>query len=182
MPEGDEVEIRQKLAKAAQLLLFKHHREPGARRWELRRALGRNYEDVIKALDAELEKLGLTVKVVGEGDSESDRFVVTFRGHPELSEVRTFGWRVDDMAILTMTLATILARGGKAAGKEIEKMLEEKFPKWRVESAIDRFIRMGYLQEDEKGVLYLGWRTRAEVDEKTLLSLLLGKEKKEETK
>ncbi len=180
MQEKDEVaEVRQKLAKAAQMLLFKHHREPGARRWELRRALGRNYEEIVKALDAELEKLGLTVKVVGEGDSESDRFVVTFREHPSLGDVRTFGWRIDDMSMLAMTLATIVARGGKVAGKEVQRILEEKFPKWRVESAIDRFIRMGYLQEDEKGVLYLGWRARAEVDEKALLSLLLGREKKE---
>jgi len=177
MPEEEAAEIRQKLAKAAQLLLFKHHREPGAKRWELRRALGRNYESVVKALDAELEKLGLAVKVVEEGDPESDRFVVTFREHPSLSEARTFGWRIDDMAILAMALATILARGGKVAGKELERMLEEKFPRWRVESAIDRFIKMGYLQEDEKGVLYLGWRARAEVDERALLSLLLGREK-----
>jgi hypothetical protein len=71
-----------------------------------------------------------------------------------------------------------LAKGGKAQLKEIERMLEEKFPRWRVEATLDRFIRRGYLSEDEEGLLYIGWRARAEVDQKTLLGLLLGKEKK----
>jgi hypothetical protein len=60
--------------------------------------------------------------------------------------------------------------------KEIERILEEKFPRWRMEPTIDRFIRRGYLSEDENGIVYIGWRARAEVDQKTLLGLLLGKE------
>ena len=59
-------------------------------------------------------------------------------------------------------------------------MLEEKFPRWRIESTIDRFIRRGYLSEDDEGLLYVGWRARAEIDQRTLLGLLLGKEKEEE--
>ncbi|MEM3402916.1 MAG: hypothetical protein QXT22_02375 [Candidatus Hadarchaeales archaeon] len=178
MKSPEEAEIRQKVARAAQLLLFKHRMEPGARRWELRRAVGKNYEEILKILDSELEKLGLEVKVVKEAEevSESDRFLVVFRGHPSLGDVRTFGWRIDDMAMLTVALSYILAKGGKAPLKEIEKILEEKFPKWRVEATLERFIRRGYLSEDEKGVAYIGWRTRAEIDQKTLLSLLLGRE------
>ncbi|MEM4202209.1 MAG: hypothetical protein QW786_03275 [Candidatus Hadarchaeum sp.] len=182
MPEVPDVaELREKLARAAQLLFFRHHMQPGAKAWELRRALGRDYEQILKLLDAELEKLGLTVKRVSEGEesSESDRYFITLRGHPRLSDARTFGWRVDDMAMLTVALAHVLSRGGKAPLKEVERILQEKFPRWRVEATIDRFIRRGYLSEDEQGLLYLGWRAMAEVDQRQLLGLLLGKEKAE---
>ncbi len=37
----------------------------------------------------------------------------------------------------------------------------------------DAFIRVGYLAEDDSGLLYLDWRTRAEVDLRTLMSLLV---------
>ncbi len=180
----DAAEARQKLAKAAQLLFFRHHMEPGAKRWELKKAIGRNYEEVLKMLDGELAMLGLEVKLVKEGEegSESDRYFITFKGHPTLTETRTFGWRIDDMAMLTVAISYIVAKGGKAQLKEIERTLKEKFPKWRVEATIDRFIRRGYLSEDETGLLYIGWRTRAEIDQKTLLGLLLGKEEKGEAK
>ena len=180
MAEEDIVELRDKLARAAQLLLYRHHMQPGAKAWELRRALGRDYEQVLKLFDAELEKLGLRVKRVSEGEtsSESDRYYVTLRGHPKLTEARTFGWRIDDMAMLTVALAHILSKQGKAPLKEVERMLEEKFPRWRIESTLDRFIRRGYLSEDDEGLLYVGWRARAEIDQRTLLGLLLGKEEK----
>jgi len=183
--EGKDVaELREKVARAAQLLLFRRHMQPGVKAWELKRDLGRNYLEVIKVLDGELGKLGLTVKKVGEGEegSESDRYFVTMRGHPSVSEARTFGWRIDDMAILTVALSYILSKRGKAPLKEVERVLEEKFPRWRVEQDIDRFIRRGYLEEDDEGVLYVGWRTRAEVDQKALLGLLLGREKVGEEK
>jgi len=180
--EKDIVELREKLARAAQLLLFRHHVQPGAKAWELRKALGRDYVQILDLLDGELEKLGLTVKRVIEGEesSDSDRYFVTLRGHPKLSDARTFGWRIDDMGMLTVALAHILSKQGKAPLKEVERILQEKFPRWRVESTIDRFIRRGYLSEDEQGILYLGWRARAEIDQRTLLGLLLGKEKPSE--
>jgi hypothetical protein len=182
--EESAAELREKLSRAAQLLLFKHHMQPGAKAWELRRALGRNYEQILKILGGELGKLGLEVKHIsgGEEGSESDRYYVTLKGHPPLTEARTFGWRIDDMAMLTVALAYILSKAGKAPLKEVERVLEEKFPRWRVESTIDRFIRRGYLSEDDEGLLYVGWRTRVEVDQRTLLGLLLGKEEKEEGK
>ncbi len=184
MPEDSAAELREKLSRAAQLLLFRHHIMPGAKGWELRKALGRDYAQMLKLLDAELEKLGLAVKKVSEGEEgpENERWFVTLRGHPKLTDARTFGWRVDDMAMLTVALAHVLSKGGKAPLKEVERMLGEKFPRWRVESTIDRFIRRGYLSEDDQGVLYMGWRAMAEVDQRTLLGMLLGKEKSEETK
>jgi len=182
--EKDVAELRGKVARAAQLLLFRRHMQPGVKAWELKRDLGRNYLEVIKVLDVELGKLGLTVKKVegGEEGSDSDRYFVTMRGHPAVSEARTFGWRIDDMAILSVVLSYILSKQGKAPLKEVERVLEEKFPRWKVEQDIDRFIRRGYLEEDDEGVLYIGWRTRAEVDQKALLGLLLGREKVAEEK
>ena len=58
----------------------------------------------------------------------------------------------------------------------MEKLLGEKLPGWKVGLNIDRYIRYGYLQQDEKDQLYLDWRTRAEVDEKALINLLLRSE------
>jgi len=175
----EAAELREKLARAAQLLFFKSHMRPGVKAWELKRDLGRNYLEVIRMLDQELQRFGLTVKRISEGEeaSESDRFLVTLRGHPTLTTARTFGWRIDDMAILTVAIAYILSKRGKAPLKEVERLLQEKFPKWKVEQTIDRFIRRGYLEEDDEGMIYVGWRARAEIDQKTLLSLLLGKEK-----
>jgi hypothetical protein len=182
--EKDIADLREKVARAAQLLLFRRHMQPGVKAWELKRDLGRNYLEVIKVLDVELGKLGLTVKKVegGEEGSDSDRYFVTMRGHPAVSEARTFGWRIDDMAILSVVLSYILSKQGKAPLKEVERVLEEKFPRWKVEQDVDRFIRRGYLEEDDEGVLYIGWRTRAEVDQKALLGLLLGREKVAEEK
>jgi hypothetical protein len=83
------------------------------------------------------------------------------------------GWRIDDMAGLATTISTIIAHQGRASREEVEGLLREKLPKWRVHANVDRYRRAGYITEDEKGYLYLGWRTRAEVDEKKLVDSLL---------
>ena len=66
-----------------------------------------------------------------------------------------------------------MARGGKAPRADVEALLREKLPDWRVRTGLERFLRSGYLGEDEEGMLYLGWRTLAEVDLKSLLNLLM---------
>jgi hypothetical protein len=38
---------------------------------------------------------------------------------------------------------------------------------------VDRYIAEGYLGEDESGNLYIDWRSRAEVDQKQLVDLVL---------
>ncbi|NIU80984.1 hypothetical protein GWN63_01880 [Candidatus Bathyarchaeota archaeon] len=55
-------------------------------------------------------------------------------------------------------------------------MLRNKLPDWQVKRNIERYIRYGYLDEDENKQLYLDWRTRAEIDRKALVNLLLGSE------
>jgi hypothetical protein len=85
------------------------------------------------------------------------------------------GWRIDDLAGLATTIAYVISKRGKAPRKEIEELLRDKLPGWKVGFNIDRYIRYGYLTQDESGQLYLDWRTRAEVDEKALIDLILSK-------
>ena len=169
-----------KLKRAAQLLLFQRHRLPGVKGWELRRSLGKNYMKVIERLNEELEKLGLQVKVVYEEEPAGDvearldrtRFFVTLKGKLTASDVQASGWRIDDLAALAATLAYLNSRHGKAPKGEVERLLTLKLPSWRVRIVLDRFVRLGYLEEDE-GVLKVGWRTKAEVDPKALAEALL---------
>jgi len=85
------------------------------------------------------------------------------------------GWRIDDIAGLAVTISTIISKKGKASREEVEMLLRDKLPGWRVNANIDRYMRAGYVDQDEKGQLYLDWRTRAEIDEKTLIDLLIAK-------
>jgi len=174
------------LRRAAQLIFFKRHMEPGVKGWELRRRLGSDYPKVIQLLDERLRELGLTVKIVFEDGSGSEnptiehldkaRFYVTLREDLTLEDAKMIGWRIDDLAALAVTLAYIISKGGKAPRREVEDLLKVKIPGWRVEMNLNRYLKSGYIIEDEKEMLYLGWRTRAEVDEKKLIDLLLGEE------
>lgn len=180
MPEDDAEdeerveEIRDRMARAAQLILFKRHRDPGAKSWELKRSLGKKYPEIVDMLDQELQKIGLTVEEIEEGEDKPTRYYATMKGNPRISD-RTFGWRIDDMASLAITLSYIQSKRGKAPTDEVKDLLREKIPKWRVDRNINRFIKMGYLSEDD-GMLYTDWRTRAEIDQKEMLKQLLSKE------
>jgi len=140
----------------------------------------------LKILDDYLERLDLQVKTVFEEERpagkptpeqlDKARFFVTLRGTLTAKEAKMVGWRIDDLAGLAVTIAYIISRRGKASRKEVEKLLREKLPKWRADLNLDRYIRYGYIIQDEKEQLYLGWRTQAEVDQKALINLLLGSE------
>jgi hypothetical protein len=86
------------------------------------------------------------------------------------------GWRIDDLAGLAITISYIISKKGQAARRDLEELLGEKIASWKVGLNIDRYIRYGYLQQDDNEQLYLDWRTRAEVDEKMLIDLLLRSE------
>jgi hypothetical protein len=49
----------------------------------------------------------------------------------------------------------------------------KKIAGWKVGLNLDRYIRYGYLQQDDNEQLYLDWRTRAELDQKTLINSIL---------
>lgn len=174
-----------KIKKASQLLFYKRHTKPGVKGWELKNALGSDYPKILKILDKHLEKLGLHIKTVFEGELPSDepsleelnraRFYVTFKGDLLNKDPKMMGWRIDDVAGLAVSISYIISKKGKAPKNEVEDLLCNKIPKWRVEMNINRYIRAGYLGEDEHGQLYLDWRTRAEVDQKAFIELLLQK-------
>jgi hypothetical protein len=90
------------------------------------------------------------------------------------------GWRVDDLAGLAITISYIISKKGQAARKDVEKLLSEKMPNWKIGLNLDRYMRYGYLMQDDKGQLFLDWRTRAEVDQKALINMLLNAEKQTE--
>ncbi len=181
---SEEGTISRKLRKAAQLLLFQHHRLPGAKGWELRKILGKDYLKIIKLLERRLDELGLEIKIVYEDgldhqspteeDLEQARFYVTCKSPLQIGEASLSGWRIDTLAVLAAALAYITSKQGKATKREVEDLLREKFPDWKINQDLNRFIRRGYLDEDEDGNLYIGWRTRAEIDRKTLVSIIAG--------
>jgi hypothetical protein len=181
-----------KLKRATHLLFYRRHRKPGVKGWELRKRLGSDYPKVLGLLDSYLEKLDLQVKTVFEADTPAGkptleqldraRFFITLRGGLTPKETKMSGWRIDDIAGLAITISYVISKKGKAPRDEVEKLLRDKLPGWRVDLNIDRYIRAGYLAQDENKQLYLDWRTRAEVDEKTLVDLLLTTEKTEEKK
>ncbi len=173
---------RIKLAKLAHLLLFKRHRYPGAKEWELEKYLGRDYESIVDDFNEFLEPLGLQVRRVEieEGSGKSLYYTVQPKYSLSFSEIKTYGWRVDEMAVLTVALAHILAGDGKAVRREVEETLKEKIPEWRVIRLIDRFIKMKYLEEDGE-YLKIGLRTYLELDIKTLTSILIGRAMSQDT-
>ncbi len=180
-----------KIKRATHLLFYRRHRKPGVKGWELRRSLGSDYPKVLRLLDSYLEKLDLQVKTVFEGEKlvekptlaqlDKARFYVTLRGTITPKETKLCGWRIDDIAGLAMAISYIISKKGKAPREEVEELLRDKLPGWRVEINLDRYIRYGYLAEDENSQLYLDWRTRAEVDQKALVDTLLGVESAEAT-
>ncbi len=175
-----------KLKQAVHLLFYKHHMKPGVRGWELRRVLGPDYPKVLKVLDMYLARLDLQVKCIFEGDKPPEkptleqlnkaRFYITLRGELTPKEVKLCGWRIDDIAGLAVAISYIMSKGGKAPREDVEKLLKEKLPGWRVDINMERYIRLGYLAEDENKQLYLDWRTRAEIDQLSLFNLLMGTE------
>jgi hypothetical protein len=177
-----------KLKRATHLLFFKRHVKPGVKGWELRKALGSDYPKVLKIMDDYLKALDLEVKTIFEEGKQIEkpsmeqldkaRFYVALRGELVPKEAKMIGWRIDDFAGLAVTIAYIVSRKGRASREEVEELLREKLPGWKVGLNIDRYIRYGYLTEDESGQLYLDWRTRAEVDQKRLIDLLLTVETK----
>jgi len=178
-----------KVKHATHMLFFKRHMKPGVKGWELHKSLGADYPKVLDVLDDYLKNLDLQVKIVFEegekphgekptvDELDKARFYATLRGDLTPKEAKMIGWRVDDLAGLAVTVSYIISKRGQASRKDVEDLLAEKLPGWKVGLNLDRYIRYGYLTEDENGQVYLDWRTRAEVDQKALIDTLLSVEK-----
>ena len=190
--EGDEARLKRKayyarkIKRASHLLFYRRHRKPGVKGWELKRKLGSDYPKVLSILDNYLKRVDLQVKTVFEEEKPAEkptpeqlgkaRFFITLRGDITPKETKMMGWRIDDIAGLAIAISCIIAKKGQAPREEVEDLLRNKLPGWRVDINMNRYIRSGYLAEDENKQLYLDWRTRAEVDQRTLVDLLLGTE------
>ncbi|MGD6851468.1 MAG: hypothetical protein ACQCN6_05330 [Candidatus Bathyarchaeia archaeon] len=174
-----------KIKKATQLLFYKRHAKPGVKGWELHKALGADYPKVLDVLDDYLKPMDLQVKMVFEEEKTPEkpsveeldkaRFFIALRD--VATKDKLMGWRVDDLAGLAITISYIISKKGQAPRKDVEKLLGEKLPGWKVGLNLDRYIRHGYLTQDEAGQLFLDWRTRAEVDQKKLIDMMLSAEK-----
>ncbi len=180
---SEEAEVSRKVGRAFQMLVLQKHRYPGVKGWELKKVLGSDYNRYLEILDAEISRLGLAVKTVfddaeeGKPETESEkmdraRYFVVFRDSATAGDAGTLGLRIDELAVLAASIAYITPRQGGVRRRELEQMLREKFPKWKVQLNLDRFVRKGYLMENDD-MLQVGWRTRAEIDRQTLLSLIL---------
>ena len=180
--KSSDTRYSRKIKDAAHLLFFKHHRLPGVRGWELRQDLGAEWLDVVDVLDNQLKPLDLQVtRALDDPDIieptraqlADARFYITMRGSVDQKTAKTIGWRIDDIAGLAVTIAFLISRQGKTPRVDVERALAEKLPGWRAKMNVDRYIDEGYLGEDESGNLYIDWRSRAEVDQKQLVDLVL---------
>ncbi len=170
-----------KIRRAARAILFKSRSKPGVKGWELYRLLGEDFLEVVKALNNVLEPLGLTVKAVGEGgvtlslDGEKRAlkkavFVAVLKEPPTLQELRTSGWRIDDVAILATSLLYLTSSNGRVHRKQLLDILHTKFDKRRVTYVLEKLLRMGYLEEEGENIV-IGWRSKIEVDFEKLVGL-----------
>jgi len=161
-----------KLKRAARLLLFKSRARPGVRGWELARAVGEDYLEVVKALNSALDALGLEVVAVDEegrrlkleGDLRRALFLVVLKEPPSIEEAKTSGWRIDDLAILSASLLYLISRGGSSTREELLSALRAKFRGPRLSYVLERLVRLGYLEERGDGAIAIGWRSRVEID------------------
>jgi len=178
----EETFYAEKLKRAAHMLFFKRGKVPGARSWELRSGLGKGYKEVLSQLDEFLKDLDLEVKKV-EVDALSDvgirvdqdedyRYFVRLKGTLTPKEARMTGWRIDNLAALAACLSVIVSKQGKCERKELEDLIGHKAGRWRSLTLMDTFLRTGYLEEDDEGLLKLGWRTKAEMDLQSLMLLV----------
>jgi hypothetical protein len=178
-----EERIRSKVARAVQLLLFKSHRVPGVKGWELKKNLGPGYLSIIKFLNTRFQELGLTIKIVsddgkelsvsdGESKLSTARFYVTLRDELSLTAMKTMGWSIDEIAGLAVVISTIISHKGSAPIREVEEILRKKFPEWKVRLNLARYIRRGYIAEDGEN-LVLDWRTFAELDVEKFIHYVL---------
>lgn len=172
-----------KMKRATHMLFYRRHQKPGVKGWELHKTIGSDYPKVLDVLDDFLKPLDLQVKTIFEEEKipekpsldefDKAKFYVTLRGDLQPKEAKMIGWRIDDLAGLAITISYIISKKGQAARRDVEELLAEKIASWKVGLNIDKYIRYGYLQQDDNEQLYLDWRTRAEVDQKVLIETLL---------
>ncbi|MEN2975227.1 MAG: hypothetical protein ABDH32_06605 [Candidatus Caldarchaeales archaeon] len=172
-----EEKISRKLMIAATMLLFRSHRNPGVRGWELKNRLGKNYMKILELLNHKLNEIGLQIKTVFEDESSQDldraKFYITLIHPLTMSDLVTSEYRIDEVAVLAVTLSIIFSRGGKTPLRDVMEVLESKLPRWKVEAYLDRAVARGYINRSEEDMLTIGWRSKVELEPKELLRSIL---------
>ncbi len=125
-------------------------------------------------MDLEVKKVEVSNgdSISGPEGEDIHRYFVRLKGTLTPKEARMSGWRIDNLAALAACLAMVVSKEGKSERKELETVISHKAGRWRALTLMDTFLRTGYLEEDEEGLVKLGWRTRAELDLPTLMMLL----------
>jgi len=171
-----------KLKRAVHLLVFRRGKMPGAKEWELKEKVGKNYAQVLDQLGVLLSDLDLEIKKVTEPSSgrmidaedvsqaDEPRYYVTLKGSLGLKEAKMIGWRIDNLAALSGAIAYLVAKQGKAPREDLERVIAQKYGRWKAATLIDIFLRTGYIEEDDAGVTSLGWRTKSEVNLSALMT------------
>jgi len=171
-----------KLKRAVHLLFFRRGKVPGAKEWELKEKVGKNYKQVLDQLNTMLAELDLEIKKVTEPSSgrmgeneggpqmDEPRYYVTLKGSLGLKEAKMIGWRIDNLAALSGAIAYLVAKQGKAPREDVERVVAQKYGRWKAATLADIFLRAGYLEEDDTGVMSLGWRTKSEVNLPALMT------------
>jgi hypothetical protein len=162
-----------KMRRAAVLLMYRRGRMPGAREWELKAALGRGHEKILDRLNEVLSELGLELYKLRLEDGDI-RYLIRVKDPLTRSQAKLCGWRIDNLAALAAAIADIVSKQGRSNRRDLEELISRKTGRWRSLNLIDAFVKSGYLEEDEEGMISLGWRTLAEVDLKDLMTLILG--------
>jgi hypothetical protein len=171
-----------KLKRAVHLLVFRRGKMPGAKEWELKEKVGKNYQQVLDQLNTLLAELDLEIKKVTEPSSgqmiedegnvrmDEPRYYVTLKGSLGLKEAKMIGWRIDNLAALSGAIAYLVAKQGKAPRDDVERVVAQKYGRWKAATLVDIFLRAGYLEEDDVGVTSLGWRAKSEVNLPALMT------------
>jgi len=98
------------------------------------------------------------------------RYIVRLKGTLGVKEAKMIGWRIDNLSALSASISYLVAKQGKAPREDLEKILAHKFGRWKAITLADIFLRTGYLEEDDAGIVSIGWRTNSEVDLRQLMT------------
>jgi len=168
--------------KIIRLLLLRSHGYPGIRGSELKRILKTNLSEALKKTSKRLEPLGLEIKAVtdegeivdlsDEGKLLNAKIGIVLKDSLTEDEFRSTGFRIDELAVLTTAIVYILSLGGKASRKAIIDFLKDKIQEWRIDQALNKFVKLGYLREENENVLSIGWRTYMEINIEKLVKSL----------
>ena len=130
---------------------------------------------LLSELDLEVKKVTeprpdeMTADVTHSVTDEA-RYFVALKGPLGLKEAKMIGWRIDNLAALSASIAYLVSKQGKAPREDLERLVAQKCGRWKATTLVDIFLRTGYLEEDDAGTMSLGWRTRAEIDLRALMT------------